>query len=92
MVLHDLALVMNHPDHVPVMAEGRLLADGPPAHALAPERIAQGWGGKRDVAGRAGAAGAGDGRTGLKVAYFGGFTSPMSSFVAIKITTVSVSP
>lgn len=43
-VLHDLALAMNHADHVLVLHEGRLLAEGPPAHALAPERIAQGWG------------------------------------------------
>jgi iron complex transport system ATP-binding protein len=43
-VLHDLALAMNHADHVLVLAEGRLLAEGPPTHALAPEWIAQGWG------------------------------------------------
>jgi iron complex transport system ATP-binding protein len=43
-VLHDLALAMNHADHVLVLHEGRLAAEGPPAHALAPERIARAWG------------------------------------------------
>ena len=43
-VLHDLALAMNHADHVLVLRKGRLLADGPPDHALAPDRIARGWG------------------------------------------------
>jgi iron complex transport system ATP-binding protein len=43
-VLHDLALAMNHADHVLVLKEGRLIAEGPPAEALAPEVIAQGWG------------------------------------------------
>jgi iron complex transport system ATP-binding protein len=42
-VLHDLALAMNHADHVLVLKEGRLIAQGPPAEALAPEVIAQGW-------------------------------------------------
>lgn len=43
-VLHDLALAMNHADHVLVLHEGGLLVEGPPAHALAPERIARTWG------------------------------------------------
>lgn len=42
-VLHDLALAMNHADHVLVLKEGRLIAAGPPADALAPEVIADGW-------------------------------------------------
>lgn len=43
-VLHDLALAMNHADHVLVLHDGRLAAEGPPAHALAEERIARVWG------------------------------------------------
>jgi iron complex transport system ATP-binding protein len=42
-VLHDLALAMNHADHVLVLQDGCLIAAGPPAKALAPEVIAQGW-------------------------------------------------
>ena len=43
-VLHDLALAMNHADHVLVLREGRLVAEGPPADALAGEVIALAWG------------------------------------------------
>ncbi len=43
-VLHDLAIAMNHADRVLVMKDSRLIADGPPAEALAPPVIAQGWG------------------------------------------------
>jgi iron complex transport system ATP-binding protein len=43
-VLHDLAIAMNHADRVLVVKEGRLIAEGPPADALTPEVIAQGWG------------------------------------------------
>jgi iron complex transport system ATP-binding protein len=43
-VLHDLALAMNHADHVLVLHEGRLVAEGPPAEALAPDVIARVWG------------------------------------------------
>jgi iron complex transport system ATP-binding protein len=43
-VLHDLALAMNHADHVLVLREGRLVAEGPPADALAGEVIARVWG------------------------------------------------
>lgn len=42
-VLHDLALAMNHADHVLVLHEGRLVAEGPPAHALTGEVIARVW-------------------------------------------------
>jgi iron complex transport system ATP-binding protein len=42
-VLHDLALAMNHADRVLVLKEGRLIAQGPPAEALAPKVIAEGW-------------------------------------------------
>lgn len=43
-VLHDLALAMNHADHVLVLGGGRLVEEGPPAHALAGEVIARVWG------------------------------------------------
>ena len=43
-VLHDLALAMNHADRVLVLERGRLVADGPAAEALAPAVIAQVWG------------------------------------------------
>ena len=47
-VLHDLALAMNHADRVLVLDAktqgGRLIADGAPDASLAPEVIAQGWG------------------------------------------------
>ncbi len=43
-VLHDLALAMNHADRVLVLDEGRLVADGPPAEALTAQVIAQVWG------------------------------------------------
>ncbi|HEY6964619.1 MAG TPA: ABC transporter ATP-binding protein [Erythrobacter sp.] len=43
-VLHDLALAMNHADHVLVLKDGCLVAEGPPRQALQPEIIAQVWG------------------------------------------------
>lgn len=43
-VLHDLALAMNHADRVLVLHCGRLAADGPPEQALSREIIAAGWG------------------------------------------------
>ena len=43
-VLHDLALAMNHADHVLVLRGGRLVAEGPPAEALAADVIARVWG------------------------------------------------
>ena len=42
-VVHDLALAMNHADRVLVMKNGALIADGAPAAALAPEVIAKVW-------------------------------------------------
>lgn len=44
LVLHDLALAMNHADRVLVLDRGRLVADGAPDHALSAEVIAQIWG------------------------------------------------
>lgn len=44
LVLHDLALAMNHADRVLVLDRGTLVADGAPAEALSEERIAQVWG------------------------------------------------
>lgn len=43
-VLHDLALAMNHADRVLVLKEGRLVAEGPPRTALSGEVIADAWG------------------------------------------------
>ncbi len=42
-VLHDLALAMNHADRVLVLKEGRLAAEGPPRTALSGETIADVW-------------------------------------------------
>ncbi len=42
-VLHDLAIAMNHADRVLVLKDGDLIAQGLPQTALAPEVIAQGW-------------------------------------------------
>lgn len=44
LVLHDLALAMNHADRVLVLDQGVLAADGPPEEALAAEVIARVWG------------------------------------------------
>ncbi|WP_170004558.1 ABC transporter ATP-binding protein [Pseudopontixanthobacter vadosimaris] len=44
LVLHDLALAMNHADRIVVLDEGRIAADGPGAAALAPAIIRRVWG------------------------------------------------
>ena len=44
LVLHDLAMAMNHADRVLVLDEGRLVADAAPAEALSSERITEVWG------------------------------------------------
>jgi iron complex transport system ATP-binding protein len=43
-VLHDLAIAMNHADHVLVLKDGSLAAEGSPAEALHPDIIAKVWG------------------------------------------------
>jgi iron complex transport system ATP-binding protein len=44
LVLHDLALAMNHADRVLVLDQGRVAADSPPEQALAVETIERVWG------------------------------------------------
>ncbi|WP_133365626.1 ABC transporter ATP-binding protein [Qipengyuania sediminis] len=44
LVLHDLALAMNHADWVVVLDRGAVAADGAPGDALAPDVIARVWG------------------------------------------------
>ncbi|HSJ95980.1 MAG TPA: ABC transporter ATP-binding protein [Myxococcota bacterium] len=44
LVLHDLALAMNHADRVLVLDQGGLAADGVPEAALSEETIARVWG------------------------------------------------
>ena len=43
LVVHDLALAMNHADHVVVLDQGNLIAQGPPQQALSEAVIAQVW-------------------------------------------------
>lgn len=43
-VLHDLALAMNHADRVLVLDSGTMAADGPPQTALSSQVIKQVWG------------------------------------------------
>ena len=44
LVLHDLALAMNHADRVLVLDRGTLAAEGPPGEALSAATIARVWG------------------------------------------------
>jgi iron complex transport system ATP-binding protein len=44
LVVHDLALAMNHADHVVLLDQGVVAADGPPEQALSAARIASVWG------------------------------------------------
>jgi iron complex transport system ATP-binding protein len=44
LVLHDLAMAMNHADRVLVLDRGALVADGPPSVALGEATIAWVWG------------------------------------------------
>ena len=57
LVLHDLALAMNHTTRVLVLGEGRLIADGPPEVALTAAVIARVWGVTADWVGEPGARG-----------------------------------
>ena len=44
LVVHDLALAMNHASRVLVLDRGRIAADGAPGEALAPAVIERVWG------------------------------------------------
>ncbi|MES2492750.1 MAG: ABC transporter ATP-binding protein [Pseudomonadota bacterium] len=44
LVLHDLAMAMNHADRVLVLNHGRIVADGPPAEVLTADEIRSIWG------------------------------------------------
>ncbi|WP_137679538.1 ABC transporter ATP-binding protein [Aurantiacibacter suaedae] len=44
LVLHDLALAMNHTDRVIVLHDGHVAADGKPEHALSSKVLADVWG------------------------------------------------
>ena len=44
LVLHDLALAMNHADRVVVLGQGHIAAEGPPDQALSEETITRVWG------------------------------------------------
>jgi iron complex transport system ATP-binding protein len=57
LVLHDLALAMNHADRVLVLEQGRLAADGTPEAALACDVIARVWGVQAQWLGKAPAMG-----------------------------------
>lgn len=55
LVLHDLAMAMNHADRVLVLRRGALVADGPPQDALAEPVIRDVWGVEAQWLGAAGA-------------------------------------
>ena len=42
--LHDLGLAARWCTRLVLMAEGRIIADGPPAHVLTPDRLAEVYG------------------------------------------------
>lgn len=55
LVVHDLALAMNHADRVVVLDQGRVAADDAPAEALSEQTIARVWGVTARWLGEAGA-------------------------------------
>ena len=55
LVLHDLAMAMNHADRVIVLDRGRVVADGAPAEALSIEVIGAVWGVRAQWLGEPGA-------------------------------------
>lgn len=55
LVVHDLALAMNHADRVLVLDRGQLVADGAPQHALSSDTIRRVWGVTAQWLGEAGA-------------------------------------
>lgn len=54
-VVHDLAVAMNHADRVVLLSGGKLAAEGPPEQALGSDTIEQVWGIKARWLGEAGA-------------------------------------
>ena len=51
LVLHDLAIAMNHADRVVLMDRGTIVADGPPDEALSRENIGRVFGVQADWVG-----------------------------------------
>ncbi len=49
-VLHDLALVSRYADRVVVLADGRIVDDGPPSAALAPDMLRRVYGARFEMA------------------------------------------